>query len=260
MLTYGLNQIDTAKFWASLTSVRVWPPIVLAVILLPPFVLIEQKVADPIIHLRLFRSRQLTLASLLSMGAGVGESAVVFIPSLAVAAFVVSESTASFLLMPLVLALAIGAPLVGRLLDKAGSKRVIIMGTTLLAAGMLALSLFSESWPLFFVAIILIGLGLSALLGAPIRYIMLNEAPAEDRAVAQALITIFTGVGQLFSGASVGAIVASAGGGVAGYSAAYGIIGIVAILLLFLSTFLKSRALERATMTENKSVQVSGTA
>jgi EmrB/QacA subfamily drug resistance transporter len=260
MLTYGLNQIDTAKFWASLTSVRVWPPIVLAVMLLPPFVLIEQKVADPIIHLRLFRSRQLTLASLLSMGAGVGESAVVFIPSLAVAAFVVSESTASFLLMPLVLALAIGAPLVGRLLDKTGSKRVIIMGTTLLATGMLALSLFSESWPLFFVAIILIGLGLSALLGAPIRYIMLNEAPAEDRAVAQALITIFTGVGQLFSGASVGAIVASAGGGVAGYSAAYGIIGIVAILLLFLSTFLKSRALERATMTENKSVQVSGTA
>jgi len=258
-LTYGLNHVDTADFRASLTSIQVWPFVTLAVILLPVFVLVEQKAADPIIHLRLFKSRQLTLASLLSMGAGVGESAVVFIPALAVATFAVSESTASFLLMPLVLALAVGAPLVGRLLDKAGSKLVIILGTTLLTAGMLALSLFSESWPLFFAATILIGLGLSALLGAPIRYIMLNEAPVEDRTVAQALITIFTGVGQLFSGASVGAIVASAGGGVAGYSAAYGIIGVVAILLLFLSTGLKSRAIEQATMAENKSVQVSGT-
>ena len=260
LLTYGLNQIDTANFWASLSSPRVWLPSALAVMLAPLFLLIEQKAADPIIHLRLFRSRQLTLASMLSMGAGVGESAVVFIPALAVAAFAVSESTASFLLMPLVLALAVGAPLVGRLLDKAGSKLVIVLGATLLTAGMLALSLFAESWPMFFAATILIGLGLSALLGAPIRYIMLNEAPAEDRAVAQALITIFTGVGQLVSGASVGAIVASAGGGVTGYSAAYGVIGVVAILLLFLSAGLKSRATERATMAENKSVQFSGTA
>jgi MFS family permease len=134
------------------------------------------------------------------------------------------------------------------------------LGTTLLTAGMLALSFFAESWPLFFAATILIGLGLSALLGAPIRYIMLNEAPAEDRAVAQALITIFTGVGQLFGGASVGAIVASAGGGVAGYSAAYGIIGLVAVLLLFLSASLKSRATELATLAEKEPVQITGVA
>ena len=31
----------------------------------------------------------------------------------------------------------------------------------------------------------IVGLGLSALLGAPVRYIMLNEAPAADRAAAQ---------------------------------------------------------------------------
>ncbi len=258
-LTYGLNHIDTANFWASLTYWQVWPFLIWAVGLLPIFIIVEQRAADPIIHLRLFKSRQLTLASLLSMGAGVGESAVVFIPSLAVAAFAVSESTASFLLMPLVLALAVGAPVVGRFLDRFGSKLVIISGTTLLTVGMMALSLVVQQWALFIAATILIGLGLAALLGAPIRYIMLNEAPAQDRAVAQALITIFTGIGQLVSGATVGAIVASAGGGIPGYSAAYGIIGLVAILLIFLSAGLKSRATELATMAENKSVQVSGT-
>ena len=103
-LTYGLNHIDTADFWASLGYLRVWPFIVTALLLLPIFVLVEQKAIDPIIHLRLFKSRQLALSSVLSLGAGLAESALVFIPALAVAAFAVTESTASFLLMPLVLA------------------------------------------------------------------------------------------------------------------------------------------------------------
>ena len=40
----------------------------------------------------------------------------------------------------------------------------------------------------------------------------------------------------------------------------YGIIGLVAVVLLFLSVGLKSRTTELAAMAENKSVQVSGTA
>ncbi len=259
-LTYGLNHIDTADFWASLGHLQVWPFIMTALLLLPIFVLVEQEAADPIIHLRLFKSRQLTLSSLLSLGAGLTEAAVVFIPALAVAAFAVTESIASFLLIPLVLALAVGAPLVGRILDKVGSKLVILSGTTLLAVGMFTLSFLNDEWFLFFTAIILIGLGLSALLGAPIRYIMLNEAPPHDRTVAQGLITIFTGVGQLVGGASIGAVVTSAGGGVAGYNTAYRIIGFVAVLLLFLSVGLKSRAKEIETITKNKSVQISGAA
>lgn len=258
-LTYGLNHIDTTNFWASLGHAQVWPFLMTALLLLPLFVLVEQNATDPIIHLRLFKSRQLSLSSLLSLGAGLAESAVVFVPALAVAAFAVTESTASFLLMPLVLALAVGAPLVGRFLDKVGSKLVILGGTTLLTVGMFALSFLGDNWFLFFTATILIGLGLAALLGAPIRYIMLNEAPSHDRAVAQALITILTGVGQLMGGASVGAVVSSAGGGVTGYNTAYTVIGTVVGLMLLLSFGLKSRATELATIADNKSIQVSGT-
>jgi MFS family permease len=69
--------------------------------------------------------------------------------------------------------------------------------------------------PLFILSGTLIGLGLSVLLGAPMRYIVLNEAPAEDRGAAQGVLTVFTGVGQLISGALVGAAAASAGGGAA---------------------------------------------
>ncbi len=247
-LTYGLTQIDTTRFWASMTGLRVWPSLTLALILLPIFLLIEQKSTDPVLDLRLFGSRQLALASLLSFGAGLGEAGVVFIPALAVAAFAVSESTASFLLLPVVLALAIGAPISGRMLDQLGSKVVILTGTSLLTVGIFVLSFFPQSWIIFFGAGILVGLGLSALLGAPIRYIMLNEAPAEERAAAQAIITLFTGVGRLTSGALVGAVAASMGGGVAGYSSAYLVIGFVAITMILLASGLKSHTAELATL------------
>lgn len=255
-LTYSLTQIDTTNFWASVIGLRVWPSFTLALILLPLFLLLERKAADPVLHLHLFDSRQVALASLLSLGAGLGESGVVFIPALAVAAFAVSDSTASFLLMPVVLALAVGAPISGRMLDKSGSKIVIIAGTSLLTLGIFVLSLFPENWLMFFAAGVLIGLGLSALLGAPIRYIMLNEAPAEDRAAAQGVITIFTGIGQLTSGALIGAVAASLGGGVTGYSSAYGGLGLVAILMILLALGLKSRAAELATNARNKAATV----
>ena len=120
------------------------------------------------------------------------------------------------MLMPVVLAMAVGSPLAGRYLDKVGSKAVITVGTTVLAVGMLLLSRSAASLPLFIISGALIGLGLSALLGAPMRYIVLNEAPAEDRGSAQGVLTVFTGVGQLISGALIGAAAASAGGGVGG--------------------------------------------
>ncbi len=250
-LTYGVNQIDTAHFMTSLSGLGVWPFLVLALLLLPIFLLIESQVKDPIIHLRLFGTRQLTLAYLLSTGAGLGESGVVFIPALAVAALAVDESTASFMLMPLVLALAVGAPTVGRLLDRLGSRVVITSGTVILATGLFTLSVYPGQWPLFITASVFIGLGLSALLGAPIRYIMLNEARQEDRAAAQAVITVFTSTGQLLSGALVGAIAASTGGGVTGYSLAFKVIGVVILSLVLLTLGLKNRARELATTTQS---------
>lgn len=249
-LTYGVNRIDTAHFVASLSGLRVWPFLALALLLLPIFLLIESQAKDPIIHLRLFGTRQLTLAYLLSTGAGLGESGVVFIPALAVAALAIDESTASFMLMPLVLALAVGAPTVGRLLDRLGSRAVITSGTVILATGLFTLSVYPEQRSLFIAASVFIGLGLSALLGAPIRYIMLNEARQEDRAAAQAVITVFTSTGQLLSGALVGAIAASTGGGVTGYSSAYKVIGVVILSLILLTLGLKNRARELATTTQ----------
>ncbi|RME46896.1 MAG: MFS transporter [Chloroflexi bacterium] len=255
-LAYGINQIDTARFLDSVTSLQVWPFLLATAVLIPLFLRIERRAADPVLRLSLFGSRQAVLASIFSAGAGLGEAGLVFMPALAVAAFGMTESAASFMLMPVVLAMTIGSPLAGRLLDRFGSKVVILSGSALLTLGMLMLSQLATHLTLFITAGAVIGLGLSALLGAPVRYIMLNEAPAADRAAAQGAITLFASVGQLMSGALVGAVAASHGGGVAGYGTAYLLVGAVALVLTLLAQGLKGRAEELATLLQNE--QTSG--
>lgn len=246
-LTYGINQIDTAHFTASLTSRNVWPFLLLVVLLLPAFRHIELRAADPILRMSLFGTRQAVLANALSAGAGLGEAGLVFMPALAITALGLGSSTASFMLMPVVLALSVGAPMAGRYLDRYGSRAVVIVGTALLALGMALLGLGASSLALFIAAGVLIGLGLSALLGAPVRYIMLNEAPAADRTAAQGAVTLFASVGQLVGGAAIGALIASQGGSVAGYSTTYLVISGVTVVLVLLAFSLKDRAAEQAT-------------
>ncbi|MEI6046020.1 MAG: MFS transporter [Chloroflexota bacterium] len=249
-LTIGISQITTSDLVASLASVEVWPFLLVALIALPLFIWLEQRAADPIIRPSLLGTRQLILANALSVGAGLGEAATVFLPALAVAAFKVNESTASFLILPIVLAMAVGSPLAGRMLDRYGSKAVILGGTSLLTLGMFLLGLFGQVFWLYIVSGIIIGIGLGGLLGAPLRYIMLNEASKQDRAAAQGMITVFTGLGQLFSGALVGAIAVShtQDGEAGGYTLAYLCVGFVSVVLLLLAFGLKNRSQERSTV------------
>ena len=253
---YGINQIDTNQFFASLTSTAVWPFLVAAVLLFLAFWRVELRAADPILRLRLFASRQIAVVSGVALGAGVGESAVVFVPSLLVAAFSISAAQSSWWLLPPVLAMAVGSPFAGRMLDRAGSRAVVATGSALLAAGMLVVGLSTVTTGVYLITALLVGLGLGMLLGAPLRYIVLNEAPLSDRASAQGGLTLFTASGQLIGSAVVGAVAASGGGGVAGYQSAFLAVGGLSILLFLLALRLKSQTAERETVRRNELVGV----
>lgn len=245
---FGINQLDTKQFFASLRSISVLPFLIGFVLLLPIFVWLEKRAENPILPLSLFDRTQLRLGNALSFGAGIIESSLVFLPLLAVSAFGIKESAASFMLMPLVLAMSIGSPSAGRLLDKFGSKSVLIVGTVLASTGTLLLSFFTSTYVMYYVSTILIGFGLSALLGAPIRFIMLNEAKPSERSVAQGIANIFISTGQLLGSATVGALAASSSDPVIGYGSGYRFIGVIGILLIVLTFFLKSQQAERATV------------
>ncbi len=251
-LALGINQIDTGNFLASLASAGVWPFLLAAVGLAALAIRIEGRATSSILDLSLFRRRQMVLAYVLSAGAGLGEAGLVFLPALAVAALGVTSSQSSFLLVPLVLAIAVASPVVGFMLDRFGSKVVILAGTSLLAIGMFLLSNFMNRLAFFLFAAALVGLGLSALLGAPLRYIMLNESSPKERSVAQGIVTLFGSIGQLVGSAMVGAVAASQGGGAGGYENAYFFTGVVALLLVISSLGLKARAAELETVRKNE--------
>jgi EmrB/QacA subfamily drug resistance transporter len=253
-LAYGINRIDTASFLTSLISWQVWPFLAVAVILFFILGRIERSAANPVVSPAVFDRRQLKLAYFLSAGAGFGEASLVFMPLLAVVAIAgITTRSASWMLIPVVLAMVIGSPTSGRLLDRYGSKLVIVSGTAVMVAGLFVLSLFASSLVGFIIAGFLIGLGLSALLGAPIRYITLNEASASERSVAQGVVALFGSVGQLLGSVLVGAVAASgaAQNPAAGYTNAFLVVAVVSLILLGVSFLLKNRAQELETVSAN---------
>lgn len=249
-LAYGVNQIETDNFLGSFLSFKVWPFLAIAVILLPLLWKIEKNAKDPIVQVDLLSNKEVRLATGISIGTGLSQSAIVFIPSFAMIALGLSTTSASFMLIPLVLTMALSAPVVGQLLDRFGSKIVILSGTFLLIIGMAMISLLGQNNYLFVISEIIVGMGLITILGSPLRYIMLSESPPKERASGQALININASAGQLVGGAFIGTVIASQSG-IYGFQSAYLLMAGVGIVILILAIGLKSRKDQLKSMKSN---------
>lgn len=252
LITVGVNQIDSNRVWASMQTLQVWPYLLVSLLCFASFVMIEKRVKEPFVRLSLFTSRQVYIACFISVGAGLSEAVFVFLPSFAVVAFGVGDRTASFMLMPLVFALAIGSPLWGRLLDRIGARRIVIMGTLFVVAGTYLLGLMMPNKTLYYIGLACIGLGLAAILGSAISYILLNEAREAERTVAQGIVRLFKGFGRLIGGALIGAVVASSADGFDGYTKAFLLIAILSTVFHLFSYGLRSKSADEALMAQRK--------
>jgi MFS family permease len=240
------TELDSSDVVKSLTSLPVAPFALLAVVLAPLFWRIERKAADPIVPPRLLGSLQMRLTGAIAVGTGTLEAGSAFFPALAIAALGVTDYNASLLMLPSVLATTIGAPLMGRLLNVFGSRLIVQAGLAGVAIGALIYALTDLTVTWFIVGGIIGGLGFSALLGAPLRYIVLNEALPADRGSAQGLLTVFLAIGQLSGAAVIGGVAASQGGGTKGYQLALLILGCLTAVLTIAGFGLKSRDREAA--------------
>lgn len=245
-LAVVFTEMDASQLLASLTSLPVAPFAALAVVLIPVFWRIEQRATDPIIPPRLLASLQMRLTGAIAICTGTLEAGSAFFPALAVAALGVTDYNASLLMLPSVLATTIGAPLTGRLINRMGSRLIVQMGLTGVAIGTLIYALMDLTLPLFIIGGIIGGFGFSALLGAPLRFIVLNEARPEDRGTAQGLLTVFLAIGQLSGAAVIGGVAASQGGGTGGYQLALLVLGVLTAMLVVAGFGLKSREVEHA--------------
>lgn len=245
-LAVAITNLDSSDVLASLQTFNVWPFIGALVVLIPVFWRIENRATDPIVKPSFFDSSQIRLTVIIAAGVGTVESGSVFFPSLAVEALGVTASMAAWLMVPSVLAMTVASPLVGKALFSVGSKLIIQVGLALVFVGVFIYGFVPLTVTWFIVGGIIGGIGLAGLLGAPLRYILLNEAQAGDRAAAQGLLTVFLAVGQLMGAAIVGGVAASRGGGVVGYQTAFLVLAVLTAIMVVVATALKSRAAEEA--------------
>ena len=206
--TFGMNNLQSQSLIEGIQSLTVWPFFLSSVLLLTFLVNLEKHSPKPLINIKLFKSRQIRIVSIVAFLTGLLQSCFVFIPHMAADAFHTTAAKASFLLVPFVLAMAIGSPLFGRMLDKTGSKIVILIGLVLMVISTTLLSLYASNFIIFITAGVFFGLGLSILSGSSLRYIMLNEVDIHQRALTQGLLTIFISMGQITGGAVVSGMVA----------------------------------------------------
>ncbi|MDR1721902.1 MAG: MFS transporter [Methanobrevibacter sp.] len=250
-LAIGLNRIDSAHFFESLFSWDILLFILLFIILMPILLKIEKRAKEPLLPIELLKLKEMGLASGIALCFGMVVSIYVFLPSLALLIFFNNPSIASLIMLPIVLTSTIAAPIVGLLLDKLGSKKIMVSGTLSLIFGLVLMILFFRIFHIFIVAEVFISFGLFTIVGAPLRYIVLTETKHGGRGAGQATINILTNSGQLVGGALIGAVIASFGGKVLGYHLSFFFITIFALIAFLLAIQLKSRKEQLKTIEVN---------
>ena len=238
-LAWGVSQLDAQHFGTSLMSIKVLPFIVFALLAVPVLWRIERHAADPILDPVLFLSKRIRVIGAIAIATGLVEASMVFLPAMSVRAFAVSASTASFMMLPLVAMLIVGAPMAGQLLDRIGPRPVIQAGLLLTVCGLLMLAGLPLVPASFYSAGICIGLGLSGLLGAPLRFVALQEAGEDKRGASQGLLTLFLSIGRMLGAAVIGGMVASGASELLGYRRALFCLAVVCMLAILVSVALR---------------------
>ncbi|MFJ9214177.1 MDR family MFS transporter [Streptomyces sp. NPDC102264] len=180
------------------TDTVVIGPILLALLLLVPFVMIEKRAAQPIMPLGLFRNRAYTLANCASFfSAFCLFVPVVFLPRFFQEALGHTASSSGLLLYPLMIAMVAGSLLAGTLISGSGHYRPWLLGAAVLAAaGSLLFTQLALDTPLLTMSLwmILIGLGIGPMLSGLNLVIQATVGPA-DIGTASSNITFFRQIG-----------------------------------------------------------------
>lgn len=250
-LAYGLNQIDSSNFISSLLSPKVLPFLLIFIILIPIFFRVEKRAEESIVAIHMLKNKEIRIACIETLAYGIIYSSAIFIPSLVILSMGLNDQLASLMLIPILGANAVAAPILGKILDSTGSRKIMMVGTILLTIGLIAIAVYPNNFLLFIIAGCLVGVGLVTIIGAPLRYIVLSEAKPIERGAGQAIVNMLSSAGQLIGGALIGGIIASFAG-IMGYKISLILASAVAFIAFLFTLKLKSRDEQIETMKSNQ--------
>ena len=227
------------------------PLLILFIILIPIFFKIEKKAEESIVPIHMLKNSEIAIACIETLCYGIIYSSAIFVPSLVILSMGLNDQLASLMLIPILGANAVAAPILGRILDSVGSRIIMATGTLMLAVGLIAIAIYPNNFILFIIAGCLIGVGMVTIIGAPLRYIVLTEAKPHERGAGQAIVNMLSSAGQLIGGALIGGIIASFSG-ILGYKLSLILAAVVAFIAFLATLRLKGRDEQMATMKANQ--------
>jgi EmrB/QacA subfamily drug resistance transporter len=171
---------------------------VLFVFSLGLFLIVERKVADPIVELKLFRSRLFTASQAVGFLYGIiMVSGAAYIPLFVQGVYGESASASGQVLMPMMLAVVASSMLGGLFINKMTYRSIMLVSTFVLAIAMTLLGTMTADtarWVVTFY-MVLVGLGIG------VNFVVLNISvlhglPGQYKGTAISLITFFRTVGS----------------------------------------------------------------
>jgi MFS family permease len=179
------------------------------VALLVAFVVIEQRVAHPMVSIGLFRIRTFTMANIAGLMAAIGRGGLQFMLIIWLQGIWLPlhgydyETTplwAGIYLLPLTVGFLVAGPVAGRLSDRHGARFFATGGMLLVAVsfvGFLALPVNFAYWQ--FAGLLLLNGLASGLFAAPNSSMIMNAVPADQRGAASGMRGTFMNSGMALS-------------------------------------------------------------
>ncbi|MCX4644482.1 MULTISPECIES: MFS transporter [unclassified Streptomyces] len=183
-----------------------------AVVLALIFIFVETKAAEPIIPLRLFRNRTITLASIASLFVGVAMfTGTVFFSQYFQLARGKSPTMSGVMTIPMIGGLFISSTVAGQVITKTGKwKAWLVSGGVLITAGLGLLGTIRYDTPYWHVAIFMALMGLG--IGMMMQNLVLctqNQVAPEDIGSASSTVTFFRSLGGAMGVSALGSIMAT---------------------------------------------------
>ncbi|MEV4936761.1 MDR family MFS transporter [Streptomyces zaomyceticus] len=175
------------------------------------FVLVESRASEPIIPLRLFRNRTITLASLASLFVGVAMFAgTVFFSQYFQLARNESPTMSGVLTIPMIAGLFVSSTVSGLVITKTGRwKAWLVSGGALAAGGLGLLGTIRYDTAYWHIALFMAVLGLG--LGMMMQNLVLctqNQVAPADLGAASSVVTFFRSLGGAIGVSALGAVMA----------------------------------------------------
>ncbi|MFF8552815.1 MFS transporter [Streptomyces sp. NPDC015501] len=173
------------------------------------FVFIESRAAEPIIPLRLFRNRTITLASVASLFVGIAMFAgTVFFSQYFQLARGKSPTMSGVMTIPMIAGLFLSSTVSGQVITKTGRwKAWLVTGGFLVTAGLGLLGTIRYDTPYWHVAVFMFVMGLG--IGMMMQNLVLatqNQVAPEDLGSASSVVTFFRSLGGAIGVSALGAV------------------------------------------------------